>query len=85
MTDKRGPYVNELQSKVYLPVSDYTLNEARHEAALHAQDTIGDWGRSRYEGKPKIQLHDHEDYEMCNRCPYEAVWAFETYEGTYRR
>lgn len=83
---KRGPYVSENGPEVWLPVSDYTLNEARHEASLHAQETIGDWGRARYLGKQAVPLHDHDGWEFgCYDCPEQAAWAFETYEGTWRR
>lgn len=83
----RGPYVSENGPEVYLPVSDYSLNEARREAASHAWMTIGSWGRSKYDGKLEISLHDHDepwDGSDCD-CPREPVWAFSTYEGTYRR
>lgn len=80
----RGPYVAEDDGiEVYLPVSDYTLNEARHEAALYAQDTIGNWGRVHYLGKHDVQLHEHDWGEDC-ACIPEPTWTFETYEGTYR-
>jgi hypothetical protein len=81
---KRGPYVSEDGPEVYLPVSDYTLNEARHEAAQFAQDTIGGWGRARYLGKGNNRLHDHDEPWDKDDCAFEAVWTFETYEGTYR-
>jgi hypothetical protein len=81
---KRGPYVEwDDGTEVYFPISDYTLNEARHEASLHAAETISAWGRSRYIGKRDIALHDH-DQMTDDECPIEPVWVFETYEGTYR-
>ena len=81
----RGPYVGEDGPEVFLPVSDYTLNEARHEAAQHAQETIGDWGRTRYLGKRSVSLHEHDWGETECSCESEPAWEFETYEGTWRR
>jgi hypothetical protein len=81
---KRGPYINDEGSEVYLPVSDYTLNEARHEAANFAEEHVGDWGRARYTGKRDVPLHDHDDWWGCKECPAVPSWSFETYEGTYR-
>lgn len=83
-TMTRGPYVNEARSEVYYPVSDYSCNEARHQAANHAFETIGAWGRSRYRGRMDLRLHDEEDWEECESCPSEPTWAFEMYEGSYR-
>lgn len=79
-----GPFVSENGPEVWFRRCDYTLNQARHEAALHAQDTIGGWGRVRYLGKQAVPLHDHEDWVGRDDCPEQAAWAFETYEGTYR-
>lgn len=84
---RRGPYVNEHEGEVYLPVADWTYNEARSEAAEFAEEMHGDWGRSHYDGKRDIELHDCEDWEGgdCESCPPELAWCFTTYEGTYRR
>lgn len=82
---KRGPFVSENGPEVYLPVSDYTFNEARHEAAQMAAEMVGGWGRSRYTGKREIALHDHDGWsDECAVCSPEPTWCFETYEGTYR-
>lgn len=80
----RGPYVSEDGLEIYLPVSDYTLNEARHEAARLARETIGDLGRIRYTGKQSIALHDHDGWWACEKCLPEPTWTFESYEGAYR-
>ena len=77
---KRGPYVNEMLSEVYYPASEYTLNEARHEAAGHARETVGDWARTRYDGLQELALHDHDEWEECTTCPAEPTWAFAIYE-----
>ena len=78
----RGPYVNEDYSEVLLPVTEYTFNAARHEAASWAQEFIDTWGRSRYTGKRTTTLHDHADWEECTVCPPEVAWCFDVYEGT---
>jgi hypothetical protein len=82
---KRGPYVEWDGPGVFLPASDYTLNEARHEASLFAMDTIGGDGRARYLGKKQMPLHEHDEpWENDDECPSESAWCFETYEGTWR-
>lgn len=82
---KRGPYVSEDGPEVYLPVSDWSLNEARQEAASHARMEMGEnIGRVRYTGKRDITLHDHDDWWGCEACPAEPTWTFETYEGAWR-
>lgn len=81
---ERTVYMEESDSTIYLPREHYTLNEARKEAASHAQMEDPGWGRSRYLGKRDVALHDHEDWEACEACPKVPVWTFETYEGTYR-
>ena len=81
---KRGPYVEESGPQVWFPTSDWTFNEARQDAASHAQETIGAWGRSRYLGKVSATCHDCEDWWSCTSCASEPAWAFEMYEGTYR-
>jgi hypothetical protein len=80
---KRGPYVTEDYSRVMLPASSYSWNEARHEAASWAQEFIEGWGRSRFIEKKAVGLHDHDDWEDCIACPDEPAYIFEIYEGSW--
>ena len=77
-------YMTEDGSELYLPVSAFTLNEARHEAARFAAQEDESF-RTRYIGKQSVPLHDHWDWFDCEKCPSHQCWCFETYEGTYRR
>lgn len=81
----RGPYISSDYDAVYLPVADYTFNQARTAAASWAEDVLDVWGRSRYTGKQNVPLHDHRDWEECETCPAEPTWCFDVYEGTPRR
>ena len=86
MSDKSGPYASVDGDELYLPTFDRTYNEARKEAAEWAQEMAWDFGRSRYEGKRQIQIHDHDDWEEAeDNCPQPMCWVFTIYEGTYRR
>ena len=76
MTNKKGPYVNEDQDQLYLPVSDWTYNEARSEAATWASEFSDDL-KSKYYGKIAVPLHDHEDWEYCEECPEILAWCFD--------
>ena len=83
--EKRGPYINENEYQIYLPVNGWTLNEARQEAASFARMELGEnIGRARYIGKALRSLHDHDDWWGCEKCPPEQTWMFETYEGPWR-
>ena len=87
---KRGPYVGGSLTgygEVYFPDFDWTYNEARTAAAEYADEMIGPWGRSHYDGKRQIQIHDHDDWEEVteDNCPQPMCWTFSTYEGTARR
>lgn len=84
MIETPQAYISQSYDRLYFRRPDYTLNEARHEAASHAQEMGDNWTRTRYLGKQAVPLHDHEDWEGCNECPEWAVWAFEIYEGAYR-
>jgi hypothetical protein len=81
---KAGPYQNEDGDEVYLPVSDWTYREALSGAAEFAREIMDRWGRSKYDGKRDIPLHDHDDWEGCEDCPAIPCWCFELYEGPYR-
>lgn len=84
VTDPRDPYVNEALDEVYFRRSALSFNEARHLAAQHAAETIGNWGRTRYKGFTDLRLHDHEEPWDDVTCDLVDVWVFTTYEGTYR-
>ena len=81
---KRGPYISLDGDEMWLPVSDYSYNEARSTASEFADEMQGPWGRSRYEGKMEATMHDHDDFELCEKCPSAPAWHFSLYEGTYR-
>jgi len=75
-----GPYFSIDNDEMYLRKEEFTYKEARAEAADWARQLLDDWGRSRYVGIDKVPLHDHEDWEYCDNCPYVPVWRFELYE-----
>lgn len=79
--DKHGPYISEGCDEFYLLASEYTLNEARHEAAGWARELSDEWGRSRYVGRRWVPLHDHQDWESCESCPDRKAWCFDIYEA----
>ena len=90
--ESAGHSSTEDYGEILLPVSDYTYNEARVAAAEYAEEMLDLWGRSRYEGKATVALHDHDEPwpgeitdECLPTCTMERVWRFETYEGTARR
>ena len=79
-THYRGPYENE-EGDVWFRASDYTLNEARHEAAQHARDIMGPMARAHYRGKETVPLHDHDwPFYDSDECPEVAAWHFETFD-----
>lgn len=90
MAEQRGPYISEDRDELYFPISDWTFNQARNEAVEWADEFHGNWGRTHYEGKQEIELHDCADWpylepgDDAHACPKEQCWVITTYEGTYR-
>ena len=72
---KNGPYMPESGDPiVWFPCDDYSLNEARHEAAQHARDTEGGYAVARYAGRVTVDLWDGDGPETARPC---LSWKFE--------
>lgn len=77
---KHGPYQSGDGEHLYYRRAEYSLNEARHDAAAMARNG-NSCGRARYVGAGEVPLHDCDDYEACTTCPAVPVWHLEIYEA----
>jgi len=82
--ERPGPYVDEDGDLMFFPTSGWTYQQARAEAASMARDSIDLDGRSRFERKDMVPVHDHEDWESCSTCPSVECYVFELYEKGWR-
>lgn len=74
-------YVSEDRDEIYLPVADYTFNEAQATAAEHAREIMDEWGRARFDHKSMVPVHDHDNWEGCEECPAVMCYCFDVFEG----